>query len=143
MTSAPTIDFDWRPSIGWCRVRMAAWLLGLACLVWSSLDAWIALALLLAITLVETRARRSERAWKGSRWRISADGVWRWRRADGKEGEAELEQATILGPLIVLNLRTDDGCVDLSLWPDQLPVDTRRQLRVRLPTLRQAHSQSP
>lgn len=138
MTSAPTIDFEWWPSRGWRRFRISSLLVGMACLAWAAVDAWMVLALLLLIALVEIRAGRSERAWAGSCWRVDAEGVWHWQRVDGVEGEATLDQATVLGPLIVLNLRADNRRVSLPLWPDTIREDTRRQLRIRLPTLQPA-----
>ncbi len=81
---------------------------------------------------LEWRNLRSERAWHGSHWQLDCEGNWNWQRVGGSGGGAVLTQATLLGPLIVLNFRSSDGRIDLPIWPDQLDTDTRRRLRVRL-----------
>lgn len=135
MRSAPTIAFDWQPSRGWRVLRWSATAVGALCVVWSGLDVWGKFALALLVASLEWRNLCAEKLWQGSQWRIDGEGAWRWRRGDGKEGDAVLAQATLLGPLIVLNLRSASGRIDLPVWPDQLDVETRRKLRVRLQTL--------
>jgi len=109
---------------------------GALCLLWSGLELLGKCGLALLVVWLEWRNLRSERTWDGSCWQLDGEGVWRWQRVDGAEGTVTLEQATMLGPLIVLNLRDATGRVDLPIWPDQLDADTRRHLRVRLPQRR-------
>ncbi len=111
-------------------------------MAWSSLDPVASCALAVLAGWLEWRQLRFERLWTGSEWRLDGDGAWRWRRADGEAGPATLEQATLLGPLVVLNLQRDTERIDLSIWPDQLDSATRRRLRVRLGTLREGTQQA-
>ena len=132
MRSAPTIAFDWRPSRGWRALRWSALAIGVLCVLWSSLEPWGKFALAVLVAWLEWRTLRVESWWQDSQWRLDGEGAWHWRRADMTEGDAALTQATLLGPLIVLNLRDSSGRVDLPIWPDQLDAETHRRLRVRL-----------
>ena len=132
MPSAPAISFDWNPSRGWRAFRWATLAIGVLCLAWSGLELPAKFALALLAGWLEWRNLRSERAWRGSTWRFDGEGEWRWLRQGGSEGSATFRQATLLGPLIVLNLRDAGGRIDLPIWPDQLDDDARRRLRVRL-----------
>ena len=111
---------------------------GTLCLLWSGLDPLAKCGLALLAAWLEWRTVRSERTWHGSHWQLDSEGDWCWQRVDGAEGAATLEQATMLGPLMVLNLQHASGRIDLPIWPDQLDADTRRRMRVRL-----SHSNSP
>lgn len=86
--------------------------------------AFIAIALALAVrTLAATSLPRCTRQAEG-RWSIAFA---------GSEQSATLERSHDLGFLISLHFRTDSGQrIDLALWPDSIPPDTRRQLRVWL-----------
>jgi len=88
------------------------------------LAAFIAIALALAVrTLAATSLPRCTRQAEG-RWSIAFA---------GSEQSATLERSHDLGFLIALHFRTDSGQrIDLALWPDSIPPDTRRQLRVWL-----------
>jgi len=134
MPSAPAIFFDWKPSRGWRAFRWGMLLIGAVCLLWSGLELLAKFALALLAGWLEWRNFRAEKAWDNSHWKLDGEGGWRWRVND-TEGAATLEQATLLGSLIVLNLRCASGRIDLPIWPDQLDADTRRGLRVRLATL--------
>ena len=63
---------------------------------------------------------------------LQAEDVWLIRRL-GADVEAKLQRAHDLGFLIALHFRTDRGQrIDLTLWPDSIPSDQRRRLRVWL-----------
>ncbi len=100
--------------------------------MWSGVDIPVKGGIALLAGWLEWRNLRFERAWHGSHWQLDCEGNWNWQRVDGAGGGAVLTQATLLGPLIVLNFRSSDGRIDLPIWPDQLDTDTRRHLRVRL-----------
>lgn len=57
-----------------------------------------------------------------------------WLITDGTvETKATLLRSHDLGFLITLHFRTDSGRrIDLALWPDSIPLDARRRLRVWL-----------
>lgn len=137
MRSAPTISFDWRPSRAWRLVRWTSLAVGALCLLWAGLEPWAKFAIALLGVWLEGRNLRFERFWKDSSWRLDNEGDWRWRRSDGSEGQAKLTQATLIGSLLVLNLRVAGRRIDLSIWPDQVHADTRRRLGVRLRRLPQ------
>lgn len=132
MRSAPSLSFEPRRS----RIALVLTLLiGLlaAGAVYASgmpagpkigLAAFIAIALALAVrTLAATSLPRCTRQAEG-RWSIAFA---------GSEQSATLERSHDLGFLIALHFRTDSGQrIDLALWPDSIPPDTRRQLRVWL-----------
>ncbi len=132
MRSAPSLSFEPRRS----RIALALTLLiGLlaAGAVYASgmpvgpkigFAAFIAIALALAVrTLAATSLPRCTRQAEG-RWSIAFA---------GSDQSATLERSHDLGFLIALHFRTDSGQrIDLALWPDSIPPDTRRQLRVWL-----------
>ncbi len=135
MPSAPTIAFDWQPSQGWRFARWAGLLVGAMCLAWAGIDVLAKSGLAVLAGWLEWRNLRFERDWRRSGWKLDGDGAWSWRRANGAAGTASLVQATLLGPLLVLNLRAAEGRIDLPIWPDALDDATRRRLRVRLANL--------
>lgn len=136
MRSAPNLSFEPRRS----RLALVLTLLiGLlaAGAVYASgmpagpkigLAAFIAIALALALAL----AVRTLAATSLPRCTRQAEGRWSIAVA-GSEQSATLERSHDLGFLIALHFRTDSGQrIDLALWPDSIPPDTRRQLRVWL-----------
>ena len=113
-------------------MRCGLLVVGALCLLWSGLELLAKCGLALLAAWLEWRTLKSERIWDASSWRFDGEGLWGWQRVDGATGTATLAQATLLGPLVVLNLRDASGRIDLPIWPDQLDIDTRRRLRVRL-----------
>lgn len=67
-------------------------------------------------------------------WRVGGD--WRWQRADGRGGEAQLLASTICLPwLVILHLRPAGSrwrCLTVVLPADALRADLFRHLRARL-----------
>jgi toxin CptA len=133
MRSAPAIGFDVRPS----RLLAAAVLVVAALAIaaaWISGLAWelrmaTACGMVAYACLTMLRLRQPKLAaalWHG-------DGSWTLRLADGRETEATLRSARVLGALIVLRLAwLPQGSAALVLLPDNLDADTRRRLRMRL-----------
>lgn len=94
-----------------------------------------ALAALVAGLVAQWRHGLAEPAPSCVEWRI--DGGW-WLIWPGaaEPVPAELRQSRVLGALIALDLRVEDGAagrhLSLRLWPDSADADTLRRLRIRL-----------
>lgn len=132
MRSAPSLSFEPRRSRIALVLTLLIGLLAAGAVYASGMPAgpkiglapFIAIALALAVrTLAATSLPRCTRQAEG-RWSIAFA---------GSERSATLERSHDLGFLIALHFRTDSGQrIDLALWPDSIPPDTRRQLRVWL-----------
>lgn len=133
MKSAPAIAFDYRPSRLLALALIGVALFALVAIVLCGLEVWIKV-LLLGVTLAY--AARTLHAFRRApfghvTWH--AAGHWRVRDADGNEHVAEFLGGTVLGRLIVLNLRTGPKRrVALPLLPDNCDAEMHRRLRVRL-----------
>ena len=133
MKSAPAIVFDYRPSRWLAAAACLIAFAGLLALFYSGVPPWAqflaaALACFYAgyglLRFLRHPVRRA--AWDEA-------GHWRLADADGNGHLADLQQALVRGPWIVLRLRRRDAAhIAIILGPDNSDADTRRRLRVRL-----------
>jgi toxin CptA len=136
MRSAPAIGFECRPSrsLSACIVVVTA--LALAAIATSGLRLWVN-----AILATGALVYGATALWRYRRPRVIAltwrtDGSVSIRLAQhagqSEEVQGALQDARVLGFLIVLHLRWPEGRAGIWLLPDNLDADARRRLRVRL-----------
>lgn len=132
MHCAPTLRLEPRPS-RW--QALAAALLVLAVLAVPLLSPWpaglrlaVALVALAVLALLAWRQRRAPR-WRRLVW--DGEGAWLVDHGDGPR-PARLRAARLTGPLLALDLEVGGRRHRLVLWPDSLPADDWRRLRIRL-----------
>lgn len=132
MHCAPTLRFEPRPS-RWQGAALA--LLLLAVLAVPLLAPWpaglrlaVAVVALAGIALLAWRQRLAPR-WRWLSW--DGQGAWQADLGDGPR-PARLRAAHHAGPLLALDLEVGGRCRRLLLWPDSLPADDLRRLRIRL-----------
>ncbi len=133
MKSVPAISFDYRPSRWISAAIVAAALLALAAIAFCGLNPWFKLTLVGATLIYAAwslyeflQSRFDHVTWHSA-------GHWRLRDTAGQEHVAEFVLATVLGPLIVLLLRTGPKRkLAIALLPDNCDAETQRRLRVRL-----------
>lgn len=134
MKSAPVIAFDYRPSRLLAIAIVAIAVLAIVAVALCGLPWWAKLVAGAGACLYAAFALR--KFWRLSAGRFAWQQAGHWRAADtaGIERVADLEDAVVRGPWIVLRLRyADDGVrVALILGPDNSDADLRRRLRVRL-----------
>jgi toxin CptA len=131
MTSAPAIGFDYRPSRLPRRLLAVVTALAFLAIALSGAPLGLKLALM-AITLVLAvsvmrRAASSRIAGAGY-----GSGAWILYQADRSQLPATLLSHRVIGPCILLRLRTNDAIEALLLAPDNSDPDIRRRLRMRL-----------
>ncbi len=101
----------------------------------------IALVASVLCALVALRAWRLQTRLVGGSIRLDADGTLRWRDATGTEGQGQLSQHTVLGPLLALEaIAHPGGRQRFALWRDMADADAWRRLRVELLHRRAADS---
>jgi toxin CptA len=133
MRSVPAIGFDVHPSRLLAASVVVVAMLAIVAVWLSGMPWWLCVAttggVVAHASLTMLRLRQPVLAallWHG-------DGSWTLRLADGRETEATLRSARVLGPLIALRLAwLPGGSAALVLLPDNLDADTRRRLRMRL-----------
>lgn len=133
MTSAPAISFDYRPP-AWLRTLHAGVAaLALIAIGVSGLPWWAKAACLLPTLALALRAGLGLRRSAVSRVEWSAAGTWRLCLASGAEAPAALASFRILGTVILLRLRAEEGATyALVLGAGNSHPELRRRLRVRL-----------
>ena len=136
MRSAPAIGFECRPSrmLSTCIVVITA--LALVAIAMSGLP--LGMKVILAAA---TLAYGAMWLWRCRHPRVVAltwrsDGSvsvrFKDRKIEAAEVQGTLQDARVLGFLIVLHLRWPDARAGIWILPDNLDGDTRRRLRVRL-----------
>ncbi|MBX3726432.1 MAG: hypothetical protein KF823_11025 [Xanthomonadales bacterium] len=132
MRCAPTLRLEPRPS----RLkRLALAVLALVLIAAPVLSPWPAgLRLAVAGLAVATLAGIGWRQQRAPRWRwLSWDGQGAWQVDFGEGGRpARLRAAHQAGPLLALDIEVAGRGHRLLLWPDSLPADDLRRLRIRL-----------
>ncbi len=132
MHCAPTLRLEPRPS-RW--QALAAALLALAVLAVPLLSPWPAgLRLAIALVVLAALAGLAWRHRRAPRWRrLVWDGAGAW-QVDLGEGPrpARLCATRQAGPLLALDLEVGGRRHRLVLWPDSLPADDMRRLRIRV-----------
>ena len=142
MRSAPAIGFEYRPSRLLALSAAALTVLATIAVALGGIPVWSRIALEASALAYGTWS-----LWRFLHPRVRA---LNWRgdggvsieladRGGETEVQGELQDARVLGPLIVLQLRWLRGVASLWLLPDNLDGDTRRRLRMRL-ALDEAHS---
>ena len=136
MRSAPAIGFECKPSraLSVCIVLLTG--VAVIAVVSGGLPRWA--AMLLAIVAL---GYGMAALWRHRHPRVAAL-TWRGdggasirvvrRGGEPVEVEGALQDARVLGSLIVLHLRWPGGRAGVWILPDNLDADTRRRLRVRL-----------
>lgn len=132
MTSAPGLWFE--PGVS--RIALAlTGAIGLLAIAAAASSGWPAagrLGIMVVVGLALLHALRRLAIPSRLRFELRPDGGWVMRDHDAKIA-ATLQGAHDLGFLIALHFRTDaDRRIDVVLWPDAIPSDQRRQLRVWL-----------
>lgn len=132
MRCAPTLRLEPRPSL-WRRIALAV--LAFALIAVPVLAPWPAgLRLAVAALGAATLAVLGWRQRRLPRWRwLSWDGEGAW-QVDFGEGArpARLRAAHQAGPLLALDIEVAGRGHRLLLWPDSLPAEDLRRLRIRL-----------
>lgn len=132
MTSAPSLSFEPRPSRIASILNSAIGALAIAGLWFSGAPTPLRAAGAIVVAAATAHALHRLGRPQVSAFALRAEDVWLIRRRDA-DVEAKLQRAQDLGFLIVLHFRTDRGQrIDVALWPDSIPPDPRRQLRVWL-----------
>lgn len=132
MKSAPILSFEPRPSriAGWCSALIAV--LAITAIFVSGLPFTGQAVIACLVAIVLARSLRAQRIASGPRYTLQLDDEWQY-LCDAAVQSVKLKQAHDLGFLIALQFRNGaGGRIDLALWPDSIPADTRRQLRVWL-----------
>jgi toxin CptA len=136
MTSAPAIGFDYVPSHWLQRLLLVVAVLAVLAVVLCGLPLWLRLALVIVVMLATWLAHRrfATSTVAAAGW---SDGRnWTLRMADHEDVPATLLSFRVLGPSVLLRLRTAErGVQVLLLAPDNSDADIRRRLRMRLATV--------
>ena len=136
MTSAPAIGFEYRPSRAFQRVLGVVAALALLAVMLSAIDG-LAKAAVSVIVLVATWRAMNQMAHSpvvAAGW--GAEDRWTVHLASHQDLAAMLASHRVLGPFVLLRLRTTDNREHaLLLAPDNSDADIRRRLRMRLATL--------
>jgi toxin CptA len=134
MKSAPAITFDYRPSRLLAIAIVAITVLAVMAVALAGMPWWAKPIAAAGACLYTAYALR--RFWRAPSGRFAWQQAGHWRIADAAGGDeriADLEDAVVRGPWIVLRLRGADGArVALILGPDNSDADVRRRLRVHL-----------
>lgn len=133
MKSATAIAFECAPSRMLLMATVAVASIALAAVVWSGLPIAIKAMVCIALIAYESwELSRLNRLWIARAVWAKA-GHWTLQDQAGTIQLATLIRAVVLGPLIVVTLRSaSHGVTNLVLLPDNCAADTRRRLRVRL-----------
>ena len=132
MTSAPSLWFEPRTTRVGLTLTFAIGVLAMVAVLLSGVPAgWrLGLAILVGIAMVHSVHAIARNP--PVQCRLRPDGDWTIRQGT-IEVPARLERSHDLGFLIALHFRADASRrIDVVLWPDSIPTDTRRQLRVWL-----------
>ena len=136
MTSAPAIGFEYRPSRAFQRLLGAVAALALLAVALSDLTIWLQLAAWIFVLLATWRAllQMAGSPVVAAGW--GDEDRWTVHLASHEDVAAILASHRVLGPLVLLRLKTvDNGEHALLLAPDNSDADIRRRLRMRLATL--------
>lgn len=132
MTSAPSLSFEPRSSRIAMGLMAAIGTLAAAAMLLSGLPAAWRLGSAIGIGIATLHGLRSLAAANSSRCSLLPDGGWTLLR-ERIELPATLKHSHDLGFLLALHFRTEAGRrIDVVLWPDSIPPDVRRRLRVWL-----------
>lgn len=132
MTSAPNLSFEPRRSRIASILTAAVGALALTGLWFSGAPTQLRAAVAIGVAAATAHALHRLGRPLVSHLALQAEDGWLIRRL-GTDVEAKLQRAHDLGFLIALHFRTDRGQhIDVALWPDSIPSDQRRQLRVWL-----------
>ena len=133
MRSAPTLACELRAS----RIELvsiASFALAASLAPWAApLDGGVRLALCAAALVAAGLALRARRRREWNGLSLAGTGAAVLRHPGHGDRTARLEHATVLGPLVVLELACEDGRrLRLPLYPDSTDRDSLRRLRVLL-----------
>lgn len=132
MKSAPSLSFELRRSRIAFMASIAIGLFAVVAAVLSGLPDGARIGLASVVAIAVARTLRELSTASISRCTLQNEGQWLI-SADGADHSATLHRSHDLGFLIALHFRTDSGRrIDLALWPDAIPAETRRRLRVWL-----------
>jgi len=137
MTSAPAIGFEYHPSRLLRRVLLLVAALALLGVIACALPTWLKGLLALLVAAAAWRARRSLRRTpvRAAGW--SREDGWTLHLAGHRDVPARLLSFRVLGGFVLLRLGLPGrGAQTMLLAPDNMDVDTRRRLRMRLATIR-------
>ena len=136
MRSAPAIGFEYRPSRLLTAAIAALGALAVLAIGLSGALAWMKVVLGASAILYSAFALRNHLhpPVQALGWRSDGSVAIKLaaRHGAGAQVQGELRDARVLGPLIVLRLRWREGSSGLWLLPDNLDVDIRRRLCMRL-----------
>lgn len=131
MRSVSSFRLEARPSRGYGLGLIALAIAVALTLAWTAMPvlAMSALAILAAISL--SLAWRHHRRGLPSVLNLQSDGQCTWRDVDdGRERQARVVEAAVLGPLIALTLTpVEGGSLRLAYWSDMLAPEAWRRLR--------------
>ncbi|MBK6728755.1 MAG: hypothetical protein IPG63_16310 [Xanthomonadales bacterium] len=132
MRSAPSLSFEASPSRIAGALTLCITLMAMLAVAASGLASSAKLVLLALIVLAGSLQLRLRRGDPGPRCTLQSEGDWLLVLGTD-ETRAELQRSHDLGFLIALQFRSDGGRrIDLALWHDSIPAETRRRLRVWL-----------
>lgn len=137
MTAAPGIGFAYRPSPLLVAATVVVTLLALLAIWASAGPLWLRLAIAVGVAIWAAvavrrvlRPRVRSLSWRGDG---GVDLVLAAEAPDGREAQGGVQAARMLGPLVVLTVRWPPReRAHLWILPDNLDVDTRRRLRMRV-----------
>lgn len=133
MRSVPAITFEVRPSRWLMLALTAIALLAVVAVMLCALPLWLRLALAVVVIGYTAQTLHGLRHPKLAKVGWRSDQTWGLRLIDDTETDARLRTSRVLGAMIVLRLSWEPrGRTALVLLPDNMDVDTRRRLRMRL-----------
>ena len=133
MTFAPAIGFEYIPSRWLPRLSAGVAALSILAVLCCAAMAWIKLLLVVLVLLATWRSWQSVSARIVVAVGLSANNDWTVRLSTGEDAPAVLASFRVLGPFVLLRLRTTAvGMQVILLTPDNSDDDTRRRLRMRL-----------
>jgi hypothetical protein len=143
-SSAPPLVLELRASRGFAAGLAIAAGGALLAVLLADLPVSIASAIGVTVVVGAARAWQGHAALAGTALRLDAEGVVAWRDAAGVEGQGQLVEHALLGPLLTLGAREPSGRRRrFALWQDMADADAWRRLRVELAHRRGADSYKP
>lgn len=132
MKSAPSLSFEPHPSRVAQGLTALIGVVAMGAISFSGLPDGPRLGIVALVGTAMVMALRKQFASPATSFTLQAEGTWLI-HVENSDHAATLARSHDLGFLIALHFRTDSGRrVDLALWPDSLPAETRRRLRVWL-----------
>lgn len=132
MKSAPSLSFEASPSSIALALTLAIAVLAIWAGAASGLAIEVKLALAALIVSAGVRHLQLRRSASSPRCTLQSEGDWLL-VAGNTETRVDLHRSHDLGFLIALHFRSElKRRIDVVLWPDSIPPDARRRLRVWL-----------